>query len=150
MRYTIKRGAKGRRFTMVTHDGDRHLRKKSADSHRYFMRVPVTIDGAFDRESERYIHRFERMTADSDDMFRDIRKEAYDMAQDKDVQMMLLQERFNRMDWESYGNTLEKKGEGKLATLMDKLFSLGRTDDARRASKDAKYRAELFKEFEMG
>ena len=43
----------------------------------------------------------------------------------------------------------EKKGENKLAELMDKLFSLGRLDDARKAVKDETYRDGLFKEFRM-
>ena len=40
-------------------------------------------------------------------------------------------------------------GESKLASLMDKLFSLDRFDDAQRAAKDERYRAELFKEFQI-
>ena len=43
----------------------------------------------------------------------------------------------------------EKKGEDKLATLIDKLFSLGRVDDVQKAAKDATYRAGLFNEFHM-
>ena len=43
----------------------------------------------------------------------------------------------------------EKKGESRLATLLDKLFSLGRVDDAKRAVKDEAYRAVLFKEFQI-
>ena len=43
----------------------------------------------------------------------------------------------------------EKKGESKLAALLDKLFSLGRVDDAKRAVKDEAYRAGLFKEFQI-
>ena len=43
----------------------------------------------------------------------------------------------------------EARGESKLASLMDKLFSLDRFDDAQRAAKDERYRAELFKEFQI-
>ena len=43
----------------------------------------------------------------------------------------------------------EKKGESKLAALLDKLFSLGRVDAATRAVKDEAYRAGLFKEFQI-
>ena len=43
----------------------------------------------------------------------------------------------------------EKKGESTLAALLDKLFSLGRVDDAKRAVKDEAYRAVLFKEFQI-
>ncbi|MBR7173284.1 MAG: hypothetical protein IKD50_02510 [Clostridia bacterium] len=42
-----------------------------------------------------------------------------------------------------------KKGESKLAELMDKLFSAGRVDDARKAVKDENFRAGLFKEFHI-
>ena len=43
----------------------------------------------------------------------------------------------------------EKKGESKLAELMDKLFSVGRLDDAKKAVKDENFRAGLFKEFKI-
>ncbi len=43
----------------------------------------------------------------------------------------------------------EKRGESRLAALMDKLLSLGRVDDARRAAKDEKFRADLFKELNI-
>ena len=39
-----------------------------------------------------------------------MRIEAYNMAQNKEVQEMLLQEKYDRMDWVSYGNEREKKG----------------------------------------
>ena len=41
------------------------------------------------------------------------------------------------------------EGESKLAELMDKLFSLGRVDDAKKAVKDESFRAGLFKEFQI-
>ena len=37
----------------------------------------------------------------------------------------------------------------KLAELMDKLFSVGRLDDAKKAVKDENFRAGLFKEFKI-
>ena len=40
-------------------------------------------------------------------------------------------------------------GENKLAALMDRLFTLGRFDDAQKAVKDETYRARLFKEFQI-
>ena len=40
-------------------------------------------------------------------------------------------------------------GVARLASLMDKLFSLGRMEDAKKAAKDETYRAELFSEFNM-
>ena len=43
----------------------------------------------------------------------------------------------------------EIKGEAKLAELMQKLFSLNRTEDAIRASSDLEFRSQLYKEFAM-
>ena len=43
----------------------------------------------------------------------------------------------------------EIKGEKRLAALMDKLFSLGRLEDAKKAVKDESFRALLFKEFQI-
>ena len=39
------------------------------------------------------------------------------------------------------------EGQDQLANLMDRPFSLGRIEDAKRASKDKQYRDLLFKEF---
>ena len=41
------------------------------------------------------------------------------------------------------------KGENKVASLMDRLFSLDRFEDAQRAAKDEDYRNSLFKEFKI-
>ena len=41
------------------------------------------------------------------------------------------------------------KGENKVASLMDKLFLLGRFEDAKRAAKDKDYRNSLYKEFKI-
>ena len=43
----------------------------------------------------------------------------------------------------------EKRGETKMAALMEKLFSLGRFDDARKAASDENYRRSLFQELKM-
>ena len=43
----------------------------------------------------------------------------------------------------------ETIGAARLASLMDKLFSLGRMEDAKKAAKDETYRAKLFSEFNM-
>jgi len=42
-----------------------------------------------------------------------------------------------------------KKGENKLAALIEQLFSLGRMEDIQKAAKDEVYRANLFKEFQI-
>ena len=43
----------------------------------------------------------------------------------------------------------EEKGENKAFLLMQKLFSLGRDDDAKKAASDEKFRKELYKEFNL-
>lgn len=43
----------------------------------------------------------------------------------------------------------EKRGETKMAALMEKLFSLGRFDDARKAASDENYRRSLYQELKM-
>ena len=40
-----------------------------------------------------------------------------------------------------------QEGQVQLAHLMDRLLSLGRLEDAKRAAKDKQYRDLLFKEF---
>ena len=49
--------------------------------------------------------------AKKDDMLRKIREEAFNMAQDKEVQSMLIEERYDRMNILSYGNDRERKGD---------------------------------------
>ena len=100
-------------------------------------------------------------TADDETLTR-IRTEIRNMAQDKEVQNMLTQELFERMDWESYGEEREEeglkqgraegmaKGENKLADLFKKLLSAGRVEDAKRASCDPIYRKRLYKELGIG
>jgi len=43
----------------------------------------------------------------------------------------------------------EKKGEKLVITLMQKLYSLGRNEDAQKAAYDEKYRNKLYEEFEL-
>ena len=43
----------------------------------------------------------------------------------------------------------ERRGETKLATLITKLFSLGRVDDAQKAASDEEARKGFFKEFNI-
>ena len=95
--------------------------------------------------------------------------EAQQMAQDREVQNMIIQERYDRMDWLTYGaeqkalgETIGEargkaigeargiiKGEDKFAALISQLFALGRRADAEKAANDASFRAQLFKEFNM-
>ena len=65
------------------------------------------------------------------------------------VQNMIIQERYDRMDWLTYGAEQKAKGEDKLAALISQLFALGRSADAKKAANDASFRAQLFKEFNM-
>ena len=48
--------------------------------------------------------------AEQNEELQKMRTEAFEMAQEKEVQNMLIQERYDRMDWVTYGN--EKKDEG--------------------------------------
>ena len=91
--------------------------------------------------------------------------EAQQMAQDREVQNMIIQERYDRMDWLTYGEEQKAlgeargkaigeargiiKGEDKFAALISQLFALGRSADAEKAANDASFRAQLFKEFNM-
>ena len=43
----------------------------------------------------------------------------------------------------------EARGENRLASLMQKLFALGRNDDAQRAASDQEFRNNLFREFNI-
>ena len=109
----------------------------------------------------------ERVTqkAKDDRILQDIRLEAQQMAQDREVQNMIIQERYDRMDWLTYGAEQKAlgeargkaigeargiiKGEDKLAALISQLFALGRSADAEKAVNDATFRAQLYKEFKM-
>ena len=51
-----------------------------------------------------------KLASEEDETLVSIRKEAFYMAQDKEVQNMLIQERYDRMDWLTYGK--EKRDEG--------------------------------------
>ena len=42
-----------------------------------------------------------------------------------------------------------QKGESRLAELLDKLFSLGRSQDAVRATQDPEYRKQLYEEMKL-
>ena len=75
--------------------------------------------------------------------------------QDKEVQSVLIKEKYDRMMLLSYGDDREaegeKKGEAKgineFAKVAAKLIALGRSDEVVRASEDAAYMADLCKEF---
>ncbi len=51
-----------------------------------------------------------RIAVKNDETLSKIQKEMVDMTQNKEVCNMLLQEKFDRMDWLSYGNEKEEKG----------------------------------------
>ena len=107
--------------------------------------------------------------AEKDPELRRIRTEMHHMAQNREVQNMILQEQFERMDWATHINQSrseglqegrkegrkeglqegQKKGQEKLGSLIELLFSQGRTDDARRVANDEQYREELYKEFHI-
>ena len=91
--------------------------------------------------------------AAEDETLAGIRTEIYNMSQDKEVQNMLTQEMFDRMDRESYREQcIEEgmaRGESKLADLVGKLLSTGRIEDAQRASADPVYRKKLYEELQI-
>lgn len=43
----------------------------------------------------------------------------------------------------------EKKGEAKLTSLLEKLYDLGREEDAKQAVRNMEVRAKLYKEFHI-
>ena len=49
--------------------------------------------------------------AEQNEELQKMRTEAFEMAQEKEVQNMLIQERYDRMDWVTYGNEQRKEGE---------------------------------------
>ena len=78
--------------------------------------------------------------AESDEELQAIRKETYEMGQDKEVLNMLIQERYDRMDWLTYGNQRasegeaigeargEARGEAKATrALIEQMLQKGRT-----------------------
>ena len=57
------------------------------------------------------------------------------------------------MDYNSGMNAAEKRGEAhgeaRMAALIERLIADGRIEDARKASADAEYRNELYKEMNL-
>ena len=43
----------------------------------------------------------------------------------------------------------EARGENRLGTLISKLFSLNRLDDAKRCATDPEFREKLYREFQL-
>ena len=105
-------------------------------------------------------------TAADDETLTRIRTEIRSMAQDKEVQNMLTQEMFERMDWASYGEEREEegiekgiakgiakgmekgmeKGENKLADLLKKLTP-GSADFDKALNATSAERKELYKKY---
>ena len=100
-----------------------------------------------------------RTAAKADETLTSIQKEMSDMAQNREVRNMLLQEKFDRMDWISYGNEkkeeglekgLEKgreEGESRLAKLISRLISIGKTSDIAKVTENKAYREELYAKY---
>ena len=104
--------------------------------------------------------------AADDEALARIRTEIRSMAQDKEVQNMLTQEMFERMDWASYGEEREEegiekgiakgiakgiekgmeKGENKLADLLKKLTP-GSADFDKALNATSAERKELYKKY---
>lgn len=68
--------------------------------------------------------------AQKDDVLRKIREEAFNMAQDKEVQNMLVKERYDRMDILTYGNDRERKGlsKGKILGVIEAMRDDDKSD----------------------
>lgn len=73
---------------------------KPDDLQLWLAMIADVNDGKVSREAEK------------DAQLRSIRTEAAGMAQEKEVQNMLIQEKYDRMDWVTYGN--EQRREGKI------------------------------------
>lgn len=66
----------------------------------------------------------EKVSVEDEELVK-IRYEAHGMAQDKEVQNMLIQERYDRMDWVTYGN--EQKKEGEIRGAIKTCCRMGKT-----------------------
>ena len=92
--------------------------------------------------------------AADDETLARIRTEIRSMAQDKEVQNMLTQEMFERMDWASYGEEREEEGmqkgieegENKLADLLKKLTP-GSADFDKALNATTAERKELYRKY---
>ena len=92
--------------------------------------------------------------AADDETLARIRTEIRSMAQDEEVQNMLTQEMFERMDWASYGEEREEegigkgieKGENKLADLLKKLTP-GSADFDKALNATSAERKELYRKY---
>ena len=108
-----------------------------------------------------------KTAAKADETLTSIQKEMSDMAQNREVRNMLLQEKFDRMDWISYGNEKKEKGlekglkkglekgreegreegESRLAKLISRLISIGKTSDIAKVTENKAYREELYAKY---
>jgi len=61
----------------------------------------------------------EKVSSENDEILKNIRSEMYIMTQEKEVQHMLLQETYEKMDWASYG--AQERREGKLEGDRNRL-----------------------------
>ena len=59
----------------------------------------------------------EKVRNENDEILKNIRSEMYIMTQEKEVQHMLLQEKYEKMDWASYG--AQERREGKLEGMRE-------------------------------
>ena len=108
-----------------------------------------------------------KKAAKIDETLTRIQKEMSDMVQSKEVRNMLLQEKYDRMDWASYGydmkeegwkegqkdgwekgqNKGREEGESRLANLISKLISVGKINDIAKVTENKAYREELYAEY---
>ena len=72
-------------------------------------------------------------------------KELYRKLRKEDAEMCAALKEIMKEDFDE----AEARGESRLATLISKLFSLNRIDDAQRCSSDIEFREKLYKEFKL-
>jgi len=72
----------------------------------------------------------EKVSSENDEILEKIRNEMYTMTQEKGVQHMLLQEKYNKMDWASYGAQREREGErNQLERVVRRMYAEGMKPD---------------------
>ena len=72
----------------------------------------------------------EKVSSENDEILEKIRNEMYTMTQEKGVQHMLLQEKYDKMDWASYGAQRELEGDrNRLEQDVRGMYAEGITPD---------------------
>ena len=91
---------------------------KPDDLQLWLAMIADVNDGKVSREAEK------------DAQLRSIRLEAAGMGQEREVQNMLIQEKYDRMDWMTYGNEQRREGvsTGKILGAVETMRDDGKSD----------------------